>query len=519
MASFRDLIPLRDRAGPGEVTLARPAPEEVERQTEKTKEALQLLINGASAAQKPSLIKKQRSDEPTYVRYTYVQLAFSSNCKIQLTSTRPADQFGEKSSGRERLIKIQNSKADPMEPYVIVSSSGAVANLSDLSINSKEFLEGEVIDISIVAARYANFRRPPSPPRPILHSPTRRATAAEQAEWRIPPSVSSWKNPKGFTRGIDKLLVARPQLEDVTISNRFSDFAEALFTADRHAREEVKQRATMQQRLAEKEKQHKEDHLRMLAQKAREERSANTHRGRRESIASSRGSSRSDSASSADSGARDRERARRERRQEREKQLRQSRMGTERKMQMLAREQNRDISEKIALGLAKPTQSSESMYDSRLFNQTSGFDTGFNEDQPYDKPLFAAQDTINSIYRPTHNQDEDVEADAGATMEKIEKASRFEVLGKAAKGFRGADMADERRGPVEFERDKGAAISAAGAGGSAAAGRAPETNDDPFEIDAMIKEVIGGGGGNGKKRSGDDDDRGHKRARVDSDED
>ncbi|MCJ1330760.1 mRNA splicing protein [Thelotrema lepadinum] len=469
MASFRDLIPLRDRAGPGEVTLARPAPEEVERQTEKTKEALQLLINGASAAQKPSLIKKQRSDEPTYVRYT------------------PADQFGEKSSGRERLIKIQNSKADPMEPPK------------------------------------HKFKRipggPPSPPRPILHSPTRRATAAEQAEWRIPPSVSSWKNPKGFTRGIDKLLVARPQLEDVTISNRFSDFAEALFTADRHAREEVKQRATMQQRLAEKEKQHKEDHLRMLAQKAREERSANTHRGRRESIASSRGSSRSDSASSADSGARDRERARRERRQEREKQLRQSRMGTERKMQMLAREQNRDISEKIALGLAKPTQSSESMYDSRLFNQTSGFDTGFNEDQPYDKPLFAAQDTINSIYRPTHNQDEDVEADAGATMEKIEKASRFEVLGKAAKGFRGADMADERRGPVEFERDKGAAISAAGAGGSAAAGRAPETNDDPFEIDAMIKEVIGGGGGNGKKRSGDDDDRGHKRARVDSDED
>ena len=360
---------------------------------------------------------------------------------------------------------------------------------------------------------------PPSPPRPILHSPPRKATAEEQAAWRIPPSVSSWKNPKGYTRGIDKLLVARPNLEDVTISSRFSDFAEALFTADRHAREEVKQRATMQQRLAEKEKAQKEDHLRMLAQKAREDRSANIHRGRRESSVSSRRSSRSASASSADSEARDRERARRERRQEREKQLRQSRMGNERKMQMLAREQNRDISEKIALGLAKPTQSSESMYDSRLFNQTSGFDTGFNEDQPYDKPLFAAQDTINSIYRPTHNQDEDVEADAGATMDKIEKASRFEVLGKAAKGFRGADIADERRGPVEFERERNPGTSTGAASGSAAASRGPEKDDDPFGIDDMIQDALGGVGGNGRKRSGDDEERGHKRARVDSDED
>merc|ERR1712154_155819 len=97
-------------------------------------------------------------------------------------------------------------------------------------------------------------------------------------------------------------------------------------------------------------------------------------------------------------------------------------------MGMMAREQNRDISEKVALGLAKPTQSKETMYDSRLFNQSSGFAAGFNEDQPYDKPLFAERDALNSIYRP--NVGEDDEEDAGETMEKIQNTKRFDTLGR-----------------------------------------------------------------------------------------
>lgn len=341
-----------------------------------------------------------------------------------------------------------------------------------------------------------------------MHSPPRKLTAEDQAAWSIPPAISSWKNPKGYTRGIDKLLVSRPNIEDVQISDKFSQLADSLSTADRVAREEVKQRAAMQQKLAEKEKQKREESLRMLAQQARADRNAGN---RRRSSAAGR-SSRSRSASSyssEDSEVRERQQARRERQQENQKQLRQSRMGTERRMQMLAREQNRDISEKIALGLAKPTQSAESMYDSRLFNQTSGFDSGFNEDQPYDKPLFAAQDTINSIYRPTQNHDDEVEEDGGATIERITKANRFEVLGKAAKGFKGADVAEPRSGPVVFERDREAAKAVIAV-----------KEDDQFGIDDMIRDVMGGAGGSGKKRSGDDEeDRRGKRARIEDDED
>ncbi|KAE8380780.1 SKIP/SNW domain-containing protein [Aspergillus bertholletiae] len=456
-ASFKDLIPLRQRVDMGEISLDRPSEEEVAEQMERTKNALANLVSGAVAAQKPKNVKGGSRAEPTFVRYT------------------PANQMGDNSRKNDRIMKIVERQQDPMEPP---------------KFKHKKIPRG-----------------PPSPPPPIMHSPPRKLTAEDQEAWKIPPPVSNWKNPKGYTVPLDKRLAADGRgLQDVTINDKFAQFAEALFTADRHAREEVRLRAQMQQKLAEKEKAQKEDHLRALAQKAREERASSS---RREPRAASRSRSRSRSVSRSPSpysdrsgtpsdderAARERERMRRERRQENERQLRQSRMGTERRIQAMAREQNRDISEKVALGLAKPTQSSETMWDSRLFNQTSGMDSGFNEDNPYDKPLFAAQDAINSIYRPRAQVDaDDDEGGAEGEMSRIQKSSRFEVLGKAKEGFRGAADAEDRDGPVQFEKD----------------------TTDPFGIDSMIADVTSGAG---QKRYGiqevDREERGSKRARVD----
>ncbi|KAH2948345.1 mRNA splicing protein, partial [Aspergillus fumigatus] len=396
-ASFKDLIPLRQRVDMGEISLDRPSEEEVQAQMEKTKNALASLVEGAVAAQKPKNVKGGRRAEPTFVRYT------------------PA--MGDTTRKNDRIMKIVERQQDPMEPP---------------KFKHKKIPRG-----------------PPSPPPPIMHSPPRKLTAEDQEAWRIPPPVSNWKNPKGYTVPLDKRLAADGRgLQDVTINDKFAQFAEALFTADRHAREEVRLRAQMQQKLAEKEKAQKEEHLRALAQKAREERAASNRRDSR-ARSHTRSASRSPSAysrsatpSDDEEAARERERIRRERRQDAERQLRQSRMGTERRIQMMAREQNRDISEKVALGLAKPTQTSESMWDSRLFNQTSGLQSGFNEDNPYDKPLFAAQDAINSIYRPRAQLDVDDEEGAEGEMSKIQKTNRFEVLGKAKEGFRGAAEAE-----------------------------------------------------------------------------
>ncbi len=470
-ASFKDLIPLRQRADAGDINLDRPSEEEVAESTQRTKDALAKLISGAVAAQRPKNVNVGNRKDPTFVRYT------------------PANQMGDNTRKNDRIMKIVERQQDPMEPP---------------KFKHKKIPRG-----------------PPSPPPPVMHSPPRKLTAEDQEAWKIPPPVSNWKNPKGYTVPLDKRLAADGRgLQDVTINDKFAQFAEALFTADRHAREEVKQRALMQQRLAEKEKAQKEDHLRMLAQKARDERAAagSGRRGSRtsRSRSGSYSDSESDRSASDDEGVREREKLRAERRREEERKLRQSRMGTERRIQMMAREQNRDISEKVALGLAKPTQSSESMFDSRLFNRTSGFDSGFNEDQAYDKPLFAAQDAISSIYRPRQNMDDgDDDEAAEAEMGKIQKSSRFaDALGKGTfKGSADVEVSlsdiptfgtytnwryvQAREGPVQFEKDTA----------------------DPFvNVDAFLDKV---GESSNKREYGlqEEEERANKRAKVDEGDD
>ena len=467
--NFKDLIPLRQRAEAGDLSLDRPSQEDVAVSTEKTKQALEKIVSGVQAAQKPKNVKGRNREEPTYVRYT------------------PANQMGDTSKKNDRIFKIMPKQQDPMEPP---------------KFKHKKIPRG-----------------PPSPPPPVMHSPPRKLTAEDQEAWKIPPAISNWKNPKGFTVPLDKRLAADGRgLQDVTINDKFAQFAEALFTADRHAREEVNMRTKMQQKLAEKEKLSKEEHLRDMARKAREERAAATKdRPRRDSGSRRRSRSRSYSKSdsysshtdtdydSADEKAHQRAQARKERREEDQRQLRQSKMGTEKRLQQMAREQNRDISEKVALGLAKPTSANETMYDSRLFNQTSGFDSGFNEDQAYDKPLFAAQDAISSIYRPSAGggMEDEEEGGADGAIEKIQKGNRFEALGKAKQGFKGADVAEREAGPVQFEKDK----------------------DDPFGIDSLIGEAKQKQNGeSSKKKYGleraeerEEDDR-RKRRRVDEDD-
>ncbi|KAF7191738.1 Pre-mRNA-processing protein 45 [Pseudocercospora fuligena] len=459
-ASFKDLIPLRQRADVGDISLERPSEEEVQASKERTQKALQGLVDGTLAAQKPKNVKGTTRPEPTFVRYT------------------PANQMGDTSKKQDRIMKIVQRQQDPMEPP-----------------------KHKIKKIP---------RGPPSPPPPVMHSPPRKLTAEDQEAWKIPPPVSNWKNPKGYTVPLDKRLAADGRgLQDVTINDKFAQFAEALHTADRHAREEVQQRHRMQQRLAEKEKEAQEEHLRQLAMKAREDKAAaatqrrGSDRGRSRSRSvdsrssyssySSRSGSRSRSRSGGRDGDRDRrerEKQRAERKQEAKREMARKNMGHERKMQMMAREQNRDIGEKVALGLAKPTQGKEAMYDSRLFNQSSGFAAGFNEDQAYDKPLFADRDALNSIYRPTVGDEDDGE-DGGETLEKIQGTKRFDTLGRAPKsGFKGTETAEPRSGPVQFERDRG---------------------DDPFGIEAGIAAASGG-----SKRAADDDGGGKgKRARVD----
>lgn len=157
-------------------------------------------------------------------------------------------------------------------------------------------------------------------------------------------------------------LLARPladpdlvPLLQVHINDNFAKFSEALFVADRHARDEVRQRALMQQKIAAKEKAAKEENLRLLAQRARDDRAgipsaplpgkaAETGLG---GALGGYGSGSDDSSSDSDSAAsdaeedneevRERERMRREKKQEREREMRLNNMGNEKRAIMMAK--------------------------------------------------------------------------------------------------------------------------------------------------------------------------------------
>lgn len=94
-SSFKDLIPLRQRADAGEINLERPSEQEVEETKERTAKALATLVSGAVAAQKPKNVNVGARKNPTFVRYT------------------PANQMGDNSKKQDRIMKIVERQKDP----------------------------------------------------------------------------------------------------------------------------------------------------------------------------------------------------------------------------------------------------------------------------------------------------------------------------------------------------------------------------------------------------------------------
>ncbi|KAG0042119.1 mRNA splicing protein [Gryganskiella cystojenkinii] len=411
-SQFKDLVPLHERADVGEVSLSRPSEDEVNATAERTAAALEKISKSKiTAAQPKSVVSNNKPGAPTYIRYT------------------PANQSASAPGVNQRVIRMVEMPVDPMAPP---------------KHHHKKVPRG-----------------PPSPPPPVLHSPPRKVTAKEQADWVIPPCISNWKNAKGYTIPLDKRLAADGRgLQDVQINDNFAKLAETLAITARHAQDEVRQRGLMQQRVAQKEKEAKEQNLRALAQRARDERAgivSSSSAGDRSARVESGSESESDDEDEAKQrAARERDALRKEREHEREKDLRMSRMGAEQKAKVMARNEGRDISEKVALGLAKPTQSKDSMYDSRLFNQSAGLDSGFKDDEAYsvyDKAMFTH--TAGSIYRPKRSGGEGGNDDVGNEDDITRALTSDRFGGAGVRGFKGAEGGRnvQRDGPVAFEKE------------------------------------------------------------------
>uniref|UniRef100_A0A6Q2XPS1 SNW domain-containing protein 1 n=1 Tax=Esox lucius TaxID=8010 RepID=A0A6Q2XPS1_ESOLU len=390
-SKYTDLLPkevLNDDAP----ELQKPDEEAVKELTEKTRDALMKQVSQKIAAAMP--VRAADKQAPAqYIRYTPSQQGVAFN-----------------SGAKQRVIRMVEMQKDPMEP-------------PRFKINKKI------------------PRGPPSPPAPVMHSPSRKMTVKEQQEWKIPPCISNWKNAKVLKMCVPKLpgfcvrLAADGRgLQTVHINENFAKLAEALYIADRKAREAVEMRAQVEKKMAQKEKEKKEEKLRELAQMARDRRAGiKGHGGEKE-----------------DGEARERDEIRHDRRKERQHDRNISRAAPD-KRSKLQRDQDRDVSELIALGQPNPRASNEAQYDQRLFNQSKGMDSGFagGEDEMYnvyDQPFRGGRDMAQNIYRPSKSTDKDMYGD---DLDTLMQSNRF----VPDREFSGTDHGPRRDGPVQFEED------------------------------------------------------------------
>jgi len=389
--------------------------------TERTQKALELALNGKIQAGLP---QKEKEKEPEFVRYTPNPNApgYTPNCK-------------------ERVIRITEKPQDPLQP--------------------PKFKHKKVP------------RGPPSPPPPVHHSPARKLTAKDQKDWKVPPCVSNWKNVKGYTIPLDKRLAADGRnLQDVAVNDKFAALSEDLYLAERKAREEIKIRNDMVKQKRVREEETREQQLRDLAMQARTQRAELNSKGVAEGEDAKEAQARQT-----------RMDVLKERQREIERDQRLELAGKKGKIK--GRDEDRDISERIALGQVSQPTSQEAQYDARLFNQSAGMDSGYHggSDEKcalYDKPLFADRSQAG-IYKFDKDRMDLHEGKFGHIQTKAFSGAAEPGDDNEPRGSGG------RSAPVEFERED-SEPRGRDRGRQRSRSRRRGGGDDDFGLDGLLEE-------------------------------
>jgi SNW domain-containing protein 1 len=389
-------------------SLARPTEEEADAVAAATAVALGQIVDTKITAARP-LTVQSKGDEASHSKFV---------------SYKPA-QVG---AVKQRVIRLVQEQRDPMEP-----------------------------------PRHKHRKNPggsAEAPVPILHSPPRKLTAEDQANWNIPPVISNWKNSRGFTISLDKRLVADGRgLIKPEVNNRHAELAEALFIAEKKAREEVNMRNELKARLAEEDRRREEEKLTQLAANARAQRAGAAATSNDNDFSSELSSSSMPSSSSSSSlelaALREREEIRKERRRELDRNLRTDESGN---VVSRKRDAERDISEKIALGLGTGKRKAEVQYDERLFNQTGGLGSSLLDDgdaRVYDKDLFTARKDVLSHRSSSSSTDNYGASEIESMYDNMNqnKAKRFKAdKDQQLTGSSGSASVRGSGMPVKFEK-------------------------------------------------------------------
>lgn len=517
-------------------------------QTGRSSQTLALTVNADGDVNYDAIVR-QGKNRNTLVASTYSALVPKLE-KLNSDMPKPDDEEAQKTAKEtaDALGKALLKKRSAIDPQALPGQPGAAQYIKYQPSNPQgttriiKMQEAQVDPLEPPKFRHTKVASTSGDaPVPIMHSPPRKSTAQDQQDWIIPPCVSNWKNAKGYTIPLDKRLAADGRgLQEVQINNSFAKFSEALYIAEQKARSAVDARGKMQRELLAREKEHKEAELRDLAMKARLDRlgvggmgerveeaggggggpSASGaapmrhHHGKERGVHSdeddmprrreksrSRATDGSESSEEEeDEGKREdetreerrarlsREEIREDRRRERERERRlESKDAHGYKRSKVTRDRDRDISERVALGMAKVAGGGEAMYDQRLFNQdvggTGAGGVGGNDEayNIYDKPLFTDRSELFKATAGEGRSKRDVdEADLPGGGGGDVDTKRF----KPDKGFAGAEYGSGgggggEGGAVVFEQDP--------------AGEAA----DPFGLGTFLSDVKGG-----KKKGG-----------------
>ena len=391
----------------------------------------QLVIRNNSDNNQTGTASPKPSKEQTMITTQNTKTALEKLCQSKIKSYKT----------------VKNTTYSSQEPKIVsytpMSNSHSTSNRL-ISITSRPVDPLENIKFTHRKIPHSN----PNEPVPVMHSPQRKITAQDQRNWKIPPCISSSKNPKGLVIPLDLRIMADGRnLKEYKANPNFSKFADVLFIAEKSARAEIEERNRIQESIQMKATLKKEEELKLAAKQARMEKAAMNLNSI--SNISSVNTTKSNVTSDLLLGrirSRSLEKEKNERNELRK--IRKKEIEYNRRVEMSMKgkkKHDRDISEKIALGQAQPTLP---VVDPRLYSQVAGIGDGFKDDSDndlYDKPLFDEKTTGINIYKTYYDENGGGD-NSKSVMEKI-----------IAKGkmFEGVDVKGgipNRNEPVQFER-------------------------------------------------------------------
>jgi SNW domain-containing protein 1 len=396
-----------------DLDLSKPDTETLIKTINQTKTALDNTIKGkikTTSMLNNIIVNKCSKGEVKYIRYTPSQQGLT-----------------DKADATQRIVRLTELPKDPLEPVKF----------------KQKRIPRDSADVAV----------------PVMHSPPRKLTAEDQQNWKIPPCISNWKNARGFTIPLEMRLSADGRnLRDFSVNDKFSKFSDVMYMTEKQARKEIEERNKMQEAVKMVDTLKKEQELKEAAKEARMKKislvsnisSVNTTKTDDTDIMlGNKRNSKLDEDLEAQIIERNNLRNLRKKEIERDRRIEVS--SKKGKNNLKANE--RDISEKIALGQAQPTMR-DSLVDARLYNQSIGVDAGFKEEEDYDlydKPLFVDR-TSASIYK---NIKTSSGIDDESNIDKVDSKKLMEKIYKRGNMFEGADISKSEGGkPVEFEKSR-----------------------------------------------------------------